>query len=68
MQPPHASLASGLFRNSTGLTAAHVELIKMLAAAAVENFLRESEAQATGSPTDESSTQDEAQSCTRRAT
>lgn len=42
--PSHASLAAGLTRRTTGLLPAHVELIKMLAAIAVEEYLREIEA------------------------
>lgn len=37
------SHASSLTRKSTGLTDAHIELIKMLAAKAVEQYLREME-------------------------
>jgi hypothetical protein len=51
---------------SVGLTPDHVAFIKLLAEVAVEDFLREREAQAPGSPTDESSTQGEAQSSARR--
>jgi len=50
--PPHASPSSGLVRKSTGLTAAHVELIKMLAAIAVEDYLRETEATDDADDTD----------------
>jgi hypothetical protein len=41
--PTHTPLASGLSRNSTGLTSAHVALIRMLAAVAVEDYLCEIE-------------------------
>ena len=41
--PPHASPSDGLTRHSTGLSPAHIELIKLLAAIAVEDYLRESE-------------------------
>ena len=40
---PNALLASGLTRRSVGLTPAHVALIRMLAAVAVEDYLREIE-------------------------
>ncbi len=49
--PPHASLASGLTRTGSGLSAAHVALIKMLAEVAVEDFLRENEE--TDAPADD---------------
>lgn len=42
--PPHAPLALGLTRRSTGLSPAHVELIKLLAQIAVADSLREVEA------------------------
>ena len=44
MPPPHAPLAAGLTRRSTGLSPAHIELIKLLAARAVNDYLRGIEA------------------------
>ncbi len=50
-------MAADLTRHSTGLTPAHVELVKMLAAIAVEDYLREVEAGAVS--TDEIAQQNE---------
>ncbi|MCG3776863.1 MAG: hypothetical protein JW395_3734 [Nitrospira sp.] len=41
--PPHAPPALGLTRRSTSLSPAHVELIKLLAAIAVADYMREME-------------------------
>lgn len=50
-------MAAELTRYSTGLTPAHIELVKMLAAIAVEDYLREVEAGAVS--TDEITQQNE---------
>jgi len=49
---PHAPNASGLTRRSTGLTEAHKELIRLLAQAAVDNYLHEVEAAELAAPVD----------------
>ena len=41
--PPCQPTTSGLSRCTTGLTPAHVELIRLLAQIAVENYLRETQ-------------------------
>jgi len=55
--PPHVSLAAdGITRRSSGLSPAHRRLIELLAAVAVENYLREcdmAEAEGTEAPADE---------------
>ncbi len=45
--PTHVPFTSGLSRTSSGLSPAHRELIKMLAAKPVEDFLAESESDHT---------------------
>ena len=41
---PHPPRAFGVTRRSSGLSPAHIELIKMLAAKAVDDFFAETEA------------------------
>ncbi|TMQ31288.1 MAG: hypothetical protein E6K65_02025 [Nitrospirae bacterium] len=52
MHPPHAPLVSGLTRRSVGLTQAHRELIRLLAQAAVNNYLHEVEVAETAQQPD----------------
>ncbi len=49
---PHAPCASGLTRASVGLTEAHKELIRLLAQAAVDNYLHEVEVAETAQQLD----------------
>jgi hypothetical protein len=49
--PPHNVPVFGLTRKSTGLTPAHIGLIKLLAARAVADYLREVESGAVGGTT-----------------
>jgi hypothetical protein len=48
MKPPAHTF--GLSRRTTGLTPAHIELIKLLAKIAVENYLAETDSADTNEP------------------